>query len=201
MKKLLLNVSLLASMCAISQNKIEVYPDSYSRYFYQNIDEKLHDYAIPNLEAAKDKTIRIWRENELFVLANKSYYVSTYKDLETGFVYKFKHKIDKISLEDISIEKLRELENFYDLETKPVMVEIADSNQYFTRVFNINGFINGKLSALLKNEILTRKEQFEKNLPEGTYVVGTNKKLTIKFNKNKSSFEKALEIVFFEEVH
>lgn len=184
MKKLILAL-LFTSTAAIAQTNVEVYNDSYSQYYFKNLDSKLTDFNVPVLGNEEEKTLRIWRENELFVLGNKSsYYVSSYKDKLTGFVYKFKYKLDKISLQDITIDNLKELENYYDIESKPIMVELFDDHKYFTRVFSINAVINQKISSLLRSDLIVKKDLFEKQLPGGTYQVGS-KILTIEVDKAK----------------
>ena len=182
MKKLFLAL-LFTSTAAFAQNNIEVYNDSYSQYFYNNLDSKLVDFDVKSIKNEEDKTIRIWRENEVFVLGNKSYYIASYKDKTTGFIYKFKYKLDKVSLQDITIDNLKELDNFYDIESKPIMIELAENKNYFTRVFNINSTINDKISSLLKSDLIIKKQEFEKQLPGGNYQIGS-KILTIEVEKN-----------------
>lgn len=182
MKKLIIAL-LFSSTTAFAQNTVEVYNDSYSQYFYKNLDSKLIDFDFKSLKNEDEKILRIWRENEVFILGNKSYYIASYKDKITGFIYKFKYKLDKVTFQDLTLESLKELDNFYDIDSKPIMIEFAENKNYFTRVFNINSTINNKISTLLKAELLAKKQEFEKQLPGGNYQIGS-KILTIEVDKN-----------------
>ena len=177
-----------------SQKTISISKDEVSEQFYKNLDSSIEKYNLKDLRKSEDKTIRIWKGNEILTLGKDPNYLFHIKNEKQEV--KEKKQIAQISNFDSifnEIDKNVESYERYDqfqIDAFPTVIEINNSSSYRL----ISFYKNEKFEELIKkireqDEIEKLSEKIINELPSGRYSIGiTTIKIDHLINENQSAF-------------
>ncbi len=172
MKIYFLILTFLFSTVTFSQKiTVEINDDNSSKDFYKSLKKVQKDYQIESLKNVNEKTIRIWKGQELFIFNKNSNYVRIFKNHKTGTSYLYKKSING-ELDSFNVDKIKKLNAYYYIDCFPIAIEIIDSNNYFAKVVGCNKEIMTLINSLRTKYIESDIETFINTLPSGEYQDG-----------------------------